>query len=188
MITRQEAMELLQENMKEDNLIKHSLATEAVLRSLAARLDEDLELWGLTGLLHDLDYSITANDYSSHGIRSAEMLTGKMPDHALRAIRIHASEMNSSGSPETKLEYALRCGETVTGLIMAAGLIRPSGLDGMKPKSLKKKIKDKAFAASVNRETIREHEKLGLELDTFLLLSIAAMQSISRELGFDHSP
>jgi len=187
MITRQEAMELLKSNVPEENLIKHSLSTEAVMREIAASLDKDREVWGLTGLLHDLDYSLTANDHSQHGVKSSEMLQGSLPDEALRAIRIHATEMNGSGTPETELDFALRCAETVTGLIMAAGLIRPNGLEGMKPKSLKKKIKDKAFAASVNREIIKEHEKLGLDLDSFLLLSIAAMQSISREIGF-HQP
>ncbi len=184
MITREEAIELLKSNLTEENLYKHSLSTEAVLRELAARLDKDQEIWGITGLLHDLDYSLTAGDYSRHGIKSSEMLQGLLPDESLKAIRVHAAEMNDSGSPETDLDFALRCGETVTGLIMAAGLIRPNGLEGMKPKSLKKKIKDKAFAASVNRETIKEYERLGLDQDTFLALSIAAMQSISQEIGF----
>jgi uncharacterized protein len=185
MITRQEALELLKSNLPENNLIKHSLSTEAVLREIAEKLNKDQEVWGLTGLLHDLDYSLTVGEHSLHGLKSSEMLQGRLPDEALRAIRVHAAEMNNSGTPETELDFALRCGETVTGLIMAAGLIRPGGLEGMKPKSLKKKIKDKAFAASVNRETIKEHEKLGLDLDAFLILSIAAMQSISTELGFN---
>ncbi len=185
MITRQEAIELIRDNLSEENLIRHSLSTEAVLREMASRLGKDQEVWGLTGLLHDLDYSITTKDYSQHGLKSSAMLQGRLPDESLRAIRIHATEMNASGKPETELDFALRCGETVTGLIMAAGLIRPGGLEGMKPKSLKKKIKDKAFAASVNRETIKEHEKLGLDLDAFLALSIAAMQSISGEIGFN---
>ncbi len=185
MITRDDALELLRDNLPEENLLRHSLASEAVLRGLAARLDKDRDIWGLTGLLHDIDYSLTAHEHSMHGIKSSEMLKDKLPGEALGAIRVHASEMNDSGRPETDLDFALRCGETVTGLIMAAGLIRPDGLKGMKPKSLKKKIKDKAFAASVNRQTIREHEKLGLDLDAFLAIAIAAMQSVSREIGFD---
>ncbi len=187
MITREEALKLLKDNMPEENLIRHSLSTEAVLRELAVRLNRDREVWSLTGLLHDLDYSITAQDHSRHGLKSSEMLHDKLPGEALRAIQVHATEMNNSGSPETDLDFALRCGETVTGLIMAAGLIRPNGLEGMKPKSLKKKIKDKAFAASVNRATLREYENLGLDLDEFLTISIGAMQSISKNIGFDHS-
>ena len=185
MITRKEALKLLKDSVPEESLIKHSLSAEVVLRNLAARLDRDQEIWGLTGLLHDLDYSLTVNDHSLHGIRSSEMLQGRLPEKALRAIRVHAAEMNGSGTPETDLDFALRCGETVTGLIMAAGLIRPNGLEGMKVKSLKKKIKDKAFAASVNRETIREHERLGLDLGEFLTISIEAMQSVSKDIGFD---
>ncbi|WP_028574683.1 HDIG domain-containing metalloprotein [Desulfonatronovibrio hydrogenovorans] len=188
MISRDQALEMLKQNLKEENLVRHSLSTEAVLKNLARELGRDEEVWGLTGLLHDLDYSLTADNPSQHGIESSAMLTGQLPEEALQAIKVHAAEMNRSGHPESELDFGLRCGETVTGLIMAAGLVRPNGLDGMKPKSLKKKIKDKAFAASVNREIIQEHEKLGLDLTSFLALSIAAMQSISREIGFAQSP
>ncbi|MFN2267866.1 MAG: HDIG domain-containing metalloprotein [Desulfonatronovibrio sp.] len=185
MITRDEALVLLKKNLPEENLIKHSLATESVLRELAISLKEDKDIWGLTGLLHDLDYSLTSDKPALHGIKSAEMLDGKLPDESIKAIKIHAAEMNQSGHPETKLDFALRCGETVTGLIMAAGLVRPNGLEGMKSKSLKKKIKDKAFAASVNREIIKEHENIGLDLNAFLTISITAMQSIAKELEFN---
>lgn len=184
MISRDKALELLHTGLEEDNLIKHSLSTEAVMKSLAGKLEQNQEEWGLTGLLHDLDYTVTAQDPSRHGLETAEMLQGQLPEECLTAIKLHASEMNGSGTPQTLLDYALRCGETVTGLVMAAGLVRPNGLEGMKPKSLKKKIKDKAFAASVNREIIKEHEKLGLDLGEFLTISIAAMQSIGPELGF----
>lgn len=185
MITRDDALDMLKKNLPEENLFKHCLATEAVLRELALNLGEDKDIWGLTGLMHDLDYTITADNSEMHGIKSAEMLEGKLPDESIKAIRLHAAEMNQSGHPQAKLDYALRCGETVTGLIMAAGLVRPNGLEGMKPKSLKKKIKDKAFAASVNRETIKEYENIGLDLNTFLTVSITAMQSIAEELGFN---
>lgn len=185
MITRDEAVEILHEHLKEDNLIKHSIATEAVMRELARKLGHNEHEWGLTGLLHDLDYTLTADEPSMHGEKSAQMLSGKLPDYSVSAIRLHAAEMNNSGTPATEFDYALRCGETVTGLIMAAGLVRPNGLQDMKPKSLKKKMKDKAFAASVNRDTIREHENIGLDLNEFLSLSITAMQSVSKELGFN---
>ncbi len=184
MMHREEALELLQKNLNDESLMKHSLSTEAVMRKLAERLGKDQETWGLTGLLHDLDYAMTADDHTRHGIESAEILKDRLPDESIRAIRVHAAEMNGSGTPQTDLDYALRCAETVTGMVMAAGLIRPSGLEGMKPKSLKKKIKDKAFAASVNREIIKEHQRLGLDQEEFLSIAIMSMQSIAGQIGF----
>jgi len=182
MISRDEALTLLKEHIKEPNLINHCLESEAVLRGLAARLGRDAELWGITGLLHDLDYSTMENE-SRHGLDSADMLAGKLPDEALAAIRRHAFEMNGAEAPETEFDFALRCGETVTGLVHAGALVRPTRIDGMKVKSLKKKMKDKAFAASVNRDCIRECDKIGLELGDFLQIAIGSITSIAPEVG-----
>ncbi len=187
MLSREKALEMVRDKIKEDNLVKHSLATEAVMRSLAQRLDQDVETWGLTGLLHDLDYTLTQDDYSRHGLESAKMLQDELPPEAVRAIQAHASELNQARGPSTTLDYALRCAETVTGLVMAAALVRPEKLSGMKAKSLKKKMKDKAFAASVNRAIIAEHEKLGLDQSEFLSLSIQAMEEIAPDLGLGQS-
>jgi len=187
MFSREKALEMVRGEIQEDNLVKHSLATEAVMRSLAQRLDQDVETWGLTGLLHDLDYTLTQEDYSRHGLVSAQMLQDQLPPEAVRAIEAHAAELNQTQGPSTTLDYALRCAETVTGLVMAAALVRPEKLSGMKAKSLKKKMKDKAFAASVNRAIIAEHEKLGLDQSEFLSLSIQAMQEIAPDLGLGQS-
>ncbi len=187
MLNREKAMELLHSNVHENNLIKHSLSTEAVMRRLAERMGHDPEIWGLTGLMHDLDYTLTENKPERHGLESASMLQGELPPEAIRAIEAHAAEMNSSQPPSTDLEYALRCAETLTGLIMAAALVRPDRLSGMKSKSLKKKMKDKAFAASVNREIIGEYKYLGLEQTEFLTLGIEAMQGVAEDIGLDHS-
>ncbi len=182
MITREEALALVKEKIAEPNLVSHSLESEAVMRGLAEKLGKDVELWGVTGLLHDLDYS-TMESESRHGLDTAEMLAGKLPDDALEAIKRHAFEMNGSAEPSTDLDYALRCGETVTGLVHAGALVRPTKIDGMKPKSLKKKMKDKAFAASVNRDCIRECDKIGLELGEFLQIAIASVTAIAPEVG-----
>jgi len=91
--------------------------------------------------------------------------------------------MNGAEKPSTDFDYALRCGETVTGLIHAGALVRPTKIDGMKPKSLKKKMKDKAFAASVNRDCIRECDKIGLELGDFLQIAINSITEIAPEVG-----
>lgn len=182
MIQRTEALELLAQEGTPTTLLQHALASEAVMRALARHWNEDEELWGLTGLLHDLDYPRTAATPERHGLDAAERLRGLLPEEALTAIRAHNGEMNGC-EPRSRFDYALRCGETVTGLIGAAARMRPTGLDGMEPKSIKKKMKDKAFAAAVNRENIRQCSEAGLELDAFLALAIAAMQARAPEFG-----
>ena len=180
MLDRTEALAMLKASAP-DHLYVHALETEAVMRALAERLDHDPEVWGLAGLLHDLDYPQTKDTPEKHGLLTAETLAGKLPDEAILAIARH-NEMNGN-QPESQFDYALRCGETVTGLIHTAALVRPTRMQGMEAKSLKKKMKDKAFAASVCRETIRECEKIGLELGDFLTLSIGAITGIENEVG-----
>ncbi|MGL1862539.1 MAG: HDIG domain-containing protein [Pseudodesulfovibrio sp.] len=183
MISRTDALELLTSKNTEPNLINHALESEAVMRGLAKKLGKDEDLWGITGLLHDLDYASTKDNYSRHGLDTIDLLEGKLPEEALNAIARHACEMNGADEPSTDFDYALRCGETVTGLVHAGALVRPTKIDGMKPKSLKKKMKDKAFAASVNRDCIRECDKIGLELGEFLQIAIASVTEIAPEVG-----
>ena len=180
MLDRTEALAMLKASAP-DHLYVHALETEAVMRALAERLGHDPEIWGLAGLLHDLDYPQTKDTPEKHGLLTAETLTGKLPDEAVKAIARH-NEMNGN-LPETGFDFALRCGETVTGLIHTAALVRPTRMPGMEAKSLKKKMKDKAFAASVCRETIKECEKIGLELGDFLTLAIGAITGIENEVG-----
>jgi uncharacterized protein len=182
MLSRDEAHALLKEHISEPMLVTHSLESEAVLTALAARLNQDKALWGLTGLLHDLDYATTKDNPGRHGLNAAEMLTGKLPDEALDAIRAHNFE-HTGFAPSSPLDFALRCGETVTGLIHTNALVRPARMEGMDAKSLKKKMKDKAFAASVNRETIGECQKLGLEPAEFFTIAIAAVAGIAGQVG-----
>lgn len=182
MIARDEAYALMTRHIPEPALQAHCLESEAVLRALAARLGQDQDLWGLTGLLHDLDYATTKDNPARHGLDSAETLDGKLPVEALDAIRAHNFE-HTGFAPSTPLDYALRCGETVTGLIHTNALVRPARMEGMDAKSLKKKMKDKAFAASVNRETIGECQKLGLEPSEFFTVAIAAVAGIADQVG-----
>ena len=182
MIQRNEALQLLAAHATPPSLMQHALATEAIMRALARHLNEDEEVWAITGLLHDLDYPTTADNPQRHGLDSADLLADKLPEPALAAIRAHAAEMNG-GRAESRFDYALRCGESVTGLISAAALMRPTGMEGMEVKSVKKKMKDKAFAASVSRENIRQCAEAGLELDAFLALAIEAMRAHADELG-----
>lgn len=183
MLTHDEATNLLHKHNSETNLINHARESEAVMKALARKLGKDEELWGITGLLHDLDYTTTKENGERHGLDSVALIGEDLPEEALAAIRRHACEMNGAEGPETDFDYALRCGETVTGLIHAAALVRPTKMDGMKPKSLKKKMKDKAFAASVNRDCIRECEKINIELGEFLQISIDAISDIAPEVG-----
>ncbi len=182
MLNREEALALLCEPAPAPNLIQHALASEAVMRALARHFGEDEDVWGLTGLLHDLDYPLTVHLPEQHGISGAERIGSGLPEEALHAIRAHNGEYTGVAAL-SRLDHALICGESVTGLIVAAALVRPAGLRGMQPSSLKKKMKDKAFAASVNRDSIRRCTVLDMELDTFLSLAIAAMSSIEESLG-----
>lgn len=182
MLTRDQAQALLTKHVPEPQLITHSLESEAVLAALARRLGRDEPLWGIVGLLHDLDYAATKDNPARHGLDSAEMLAGMLPEEALTAIRAHNGERTGI-APSTDLDFALRCGETVTGLIHANALVRPARMQGMDAKSLKKKMKDKAFAASVCRETIGECQRLGLEQAEFFTLAIAAVGDIADRVG-----
>lgn len=182
MLSREQALDLLLAQGQEQHMVHHALETEAVMRGLAKRLGEDEELWGITGLLHDLDYHETKDIPEEHALRSASMLDGQLPDEALQAIRAHNGERNGV-MPSARFDYALRCAETVTGLVSAAALVRPTKLDGLGAKSLKKKMKDKAFAAAVNREIIRECDQLGLALDEFLEGSVASVAAIADQVG-----
>lgn len=174
MLSHAQALDLVKSYNPEPHLIRHALDSEAVMRALAAHFGEDADLWGIAGLVHDVDFPDTKNDPAKHGLVSAEILGDRVPEIVVTAIKAHNGEYTGT-MPESRFDYALRAAETVTGLITAAALVRPSGMDGMEPKSLKKKMKDKAFAASVNRDTIKECEKIGLSLDEFLALAIKAM-------------
>lgn len=181
---RPAALALLHEHCPDERLRRHCLAAEAVLKALARRLGQDQALWGLAGLLHDLDYDQTAHDMARHGLVSRQMLGPLgLPTEVLQAIAAHNAE-NLGLTRATPLDIALTCGETVTGLIMATAMVYPDKkLSSVKPKSVVKRMKEKAFAASVNRGHILLCEQLGIPLNDFAALAVAAMQEISGELG-----
>jgi len=178
MIAREQAWKMLESTGQEQHMLHHALETEAVMRGLARRLGQDEMVWGLAGLLHDLDFHETKDLPEEHGLRAATWLAEALPADALAAIRAHNGERNGA-RPSTAFDHALRCAETVTGLISAAALIRPTKLEGLGAKSLKKKMKDKAFAAAVNRDLIRECETIGVGLDDFLNDSVASITTIA---------
>ncbi|MDL2317141.1 HDIG domain-containing protein [Desulfovibrio sp. OttesenSCG-928-A18] len=182
MITREDALILLESFQPEAHMLRHALASEAVMRALARHFSEDGGLWAMAGLLHDVDYPLTMDNPDEHGVRAMEILKDKLPQEALDAIKAHNSECTGL-EPRSRLDFALRAGESITGLVNAAVLMRPMGIEGMQVKSLKKKMKDKAFAAAVSRERIRECERAGLGLDDFLGLAISAMTPLYTETG-----
>jgi putative nucleotidyltransferase with HDIG domain len=166
------------------NLIKHCLATEVIMRHLAIKLGEDEELWGLTGLLHDIDLEHTRGDPNQHAKLGAQILEDAgFPEAGVKAVLAHNGEVLGI-ERENRLEHGLTCAETVTGLIVATALIYPDKkLDSVKTKSITKRMKEKRFAENVSRDKILECERLGLDLEDFIQLSLEAMQQISLQLG-----
>ncbi|MBN2723207.1 MAG: HDIG domain-containing protein [Deltaproteobacteria bacterium] len=179
---RKKSKELLFKNISEDSMRLHSLQSEAVARKLAVETGHDAELWGTAALLHDIDYEQTRENPSEHGLVASGILKDLYPQEIIDAIKAHNYEHNGFRTPQSDFEYALRCSETVTGLIHAASLLRPTGYEGMKVSSIKKKMKDRAFARTVNRDTIRECERLGITLESFLSIAISAMASMNTEI------
>ncbi len=183
-IEREAALALVKEHIHSPNLVKHCLASEAVLRALARHLGEDEEQWGLAGLLHDLDVELTADDLAIHTHRTVKILEEKGVDpQIIDAIAMH-NEAAHDQKRSTKFQHALAAGETITGLITATALVYPDQkLASVKPKSVRKRIKEKAFAAGANRDIIKECELIGIELPLFCDICLEAMQGIADDLG-----
>ena len=183
-LTREKSIELLHQHVKNEKMIQHCLASEAVLRKLAQHLGRDVENWGLAGLLHDLDVEVTNADPYTHGRQTEVLLKDYEVDpDVLDAIRMH-NEVSSGKERSTEFQFALAAGETITGLIFATTYVYPDKkLSSVKPKSVVKRMKEKMFAASVKRENILECEKIGIPIDQFAALAIEAMLPISEELG-----
>ncbi|MGE4296882.1 MAG: HD domain-containing protein [Desulfovibrionaceae bacterium] len=182
MITRDDAIALLKAQNPDDHLVCHALESEAVMRGLASTLGEDAELWGLAGLLHDVDFPHTKDSPETHGLMAMGILGDALPETALTAIKAHNAEYTRV-APSSRFDYALRAAESVTGLVHANALVRPEGMAGMAPKSLKKKMKEKAFAANVDRERIREYEHLGMEATAFFQVAIDAIAAVAPQVG-----
>jgi putative nucleotidyltransferase with HDIG domain len=179
-------LELLEERIKNRNLIKHNLAAAALMRALAKRFEgEEAEVWEVAGLVHDLDWEETAENPMEHGRAGAEILAKEgFPEEIVRAVRRH-NFMAGEEPPETMLEKALYYGEEITGLIVAAALISPEKkLSGITPENILNRFKEKAFARGVNRELLSQvPEQLGLSLEELATVALDAMREIRGELG-----
>jgi len=182
-MTRKEVLESIKANVENQNLVKHMLATEAIMRALAKRLGEDEEVWGLTGLLHDIDVELTEGDMSSHSKLGADLARELGASETIAHAILCHNEAHGI-SRETKLDKALFCADPLTGLIIAAALVRPDKkLAGLEASSVIKRFKEKSFAAGANREQIALCGEIGLELDEFIELGLVAMQRIAADLG-----
>ena len=184
-MNRQEAMEIVREFVKNENLIRHMLAVEAAMQDYARSYDEDPTLWGVVGLLHDFDWEIHPT-LESHPQEGAPLLRERgVPEEIIHCILSHADH---TGVPrESTMELALMACDEITGLVTATALVRPSrSIHDVKVKSVKKKWKDQRFAANVNREEIQKAtEALGVDLWEHVGSIIQSMQRIAPELGLE---
>lgn len=181
---REEALKILKENLKNQNLIKHSLAVEAAMSNLAEYFGEDKEKWVLAGLLHDIDYEKTKEDPNLHSKMGSEMLKNlgiekEICDAVLAHNEIHGI------LPQTRMAKALYCVDPLTGLIVASTLVLPSKkINDLKVENVLNRFKEKSFAKGADREIIKKcQEFLGLSLEKFVEIVLKAMQKISEDLG-----
>ncbi len=183
-MTRDHALELLKKYVKSENMIKHCLASEAVMKAMAFKLGEDADKWSLAGLLHDIDVELTANDIEQHGLKARAILEeNNISQDIIESIKMH----NEAASREKRKEIfhkALAASETITGLITATALVYPDKkLQSVKISSILKRMKDKRFAASVDRNIILECEDIKIPIAEFAQISLDAMKGISDNLG-----
>ena len=181
MITREEALEMVNTHLEKKNLVKHVLAVEVIMRALAERYGGDPEVWGMAGLLHDLDYERTFEDPDNHGRVTMDLIEGvDVPEEVRHAILAHCDKAGR----DSDMDRAIYAADPVTGLIVASALMHPSkSLLEMDAEFVGKRFKEKRFAAGANREAIASCSELGLDLHEFLEISLVAMRSISKELG-----
>ena len=186
--TREQAFSLLKEYNSNESLIKHALAVEAVMRYCARKHGEDEEKWGLIGLVHDLDYEQFPDQ---HCKKTEEILRAhNWPDDYIRAVISHGWGLCTDVEPQSELEKTLYAVDELVGLIVATALVRPSrSVMDMKPKSVKKKWKDRSFAAGVNRDVIgKGAEMLGVDLSELINDVIMGMRQVADEIGLRGNP
>jgi putative nucleotidyltransferase with HDIG domain len=186
-VTRDEAWALVQEWIQSDSLRKHLLGVEAGMRAYARRYGEEEELWAVTGLVHDLDYERFPDLETGHPRKALEELERlHYPREVIDAVAGHATFL---GVPrETRMAKTLFAVDELSGFIAACALVRPTGIHGMKPKSVKKKLKQPSFAAGVDRDEVEQGvEELGVDFDQHISFLIEAMEQNADELGLTGS-
>jgi len=189
-ISRQQAIELLKSFPQTESDFNHYLESEAIMRELAKKFGEDVDYWGMLGLLHDVDWALTKTNIKEHLTKAPDILKENGFDKEfIEAIVSHGYGYDCAGlenkKRSKKIEFALAASETLTGLIHAYALMRRKNLSEMEVKGLKKKFKDKTFAAGCDREIINEIENLGISLDEFFELSIEGIKKIKDDVGLN---
>ncbi|HXF72109.1 MAG TPA: HDIG domain-containing protein [Actinomycetota bacterium] len=177
---RASALALVRERAEKETTVRHLISVEGVMRALARRFGEDEELWGLAGLFHDLDQDRTHDDPDRHAFLAAEWLReAGVDERVVNAVLAHAHERYRTDLMSRAVVHA----DAVAGLLVAAALVRPERARGMKVSSVKKKLKERAFAPGVNREEITSvEEALGLPLDEFLAVAIEGLEEVAPEI------
>lgn len=186
--TREDAWKLLNEYMQSENLIKHSLAVEGVMRYMARKHGEDEEKWGVVGLIHDVDYEQYPDQ---HCTKVRDILEEQgWPEEYIRAVQSHGYSRVNDIEPQSLMEKSLFAIDELTGLVTATALVRPSkSVLDTKVKSVKKKWKDKAFSAAVDRDLIQTGaDKLGVELSELIEDTIMGMRDVADEIGLKGEP
>ncbi|NIM91534.1 MAG: HDIG domain-containing protein [Candidatus Aminicenantes bacterium] len=178
---RGEAFELVQQHLKNKNLVKHCLAVEACMKAVASRLNQDTERWGLAGILHDLDYELTEKSPELHTTETIKILKElEVEPDIIQAVQAHAGQV----SCQSDMDWAIFSIDPLTGLIIAATLMHPSKkLKEVDLGFLKRRYKEKSFARGARREDIEQCQNINLELDEFLSICLKAMQEIDKDLG-----
>jgi putative nucleotidyltransferase with HDIG domain len=178
---RDEALELVKKYLKNKNLIKHSLAVETCMRAMAAKFNQDVDKWGLAGILHDLDYEITEKSPELHTTETVKILQDlDIDSEVIRTIQAHAGQV----SCKSDMEWSIFSIDPLTGLIIAATLMHPSKkLKEIDLGFVKRRYKEKSFARGARREDIEQVKNIGMDLDEFITVCLESMQGISEELG-----
>jgi putative nucleotidyltransferase with HDIG domain len=180
-MTRDDALSLVHSHLHNKNLIKHCLAVEACMKTLAVRLGQDPEPWGLAGLVHDLDYELTEKSPERHTVETVKILEGlSVASEIVHAVQAHAGKV-PCGTP---MDWSIYAADPLTGLIIASALMHPEKrLKSIDLEFVKRRYKEKGFARGARREEIEQCRNLGLELDEFISLCLSAMQGIDSDLG-----
>jgi len=188
-ISKDQALELVKKYNSDERDLIHYLESEAVMRQLAEKLKEDIEYWGILGLVHDIDWGLTKNDVSTHLTKAPDLLReAGFDDKFIEIVLSHGYGFEElpglkDKKRTEKVHFALAASETITGLIHSYALMRDNRISDMKVKGLKKKFRDKRFAAKVEREIINEAEHLGLSLDEFFEVAIEGIKKIKDKVG-----
>lgn len=192
MISREEAFKLVEKYVTTPWLKLHMRESEVIMRALAKKFDEDDEVWGISGLIHDLDYDYVGKDPKRHVVEFDKILEMEslvvgedIPEEMYHAIKSHYEEHpDIQQKRESKLDYALSASETISGFLVACALVQPDKkISSVDVESVKKKFKKKDFAKAVRRELIYDIEKIGISLDEFIEISLKSLREIDTEIG-----